>query len=358
MEEIRRKNSSSPESELPKDYYRPSIDRLRFILMFFLSIQLLGFPTQIGGYVQILCGFVPISFFIISGYLVLRDDEDRSQRILRTLKRTAITFGVLVVAYVIINIFYYNAIDVNMFEALTSKRTWFNFIVLNIWPFDIGGSIWFVQAMLYAYIIIFILDKLNLLRFDWVFFIICIVITLVTGEFSGIIGFNVLDYKFIAGNFVTRALPYILLGNIIHRNRSFFNRIHRSWYGIAIVAGAAFGFFEIFLLNKLGVEGYYGHLIGMPIMGISTCMLAIKDRKDLNHIEKRLIPSRKDNVIIYYICQPVGIGISVLLVALIGSDAVNVAYGFISVLAFLISYAVALAVGAIRRKLRHQHHRH
>lgn len=336
------------------DYFRPSIERLRFILMFFLSIQLLGLPTIVGGYFQIICGFVPIAFFILSGYLVLREAHDREERILRCIKRTAITFGILMAAYIIINFFYYRAIDANMLSSISSKSIWFNFIVLNIWPFDIGGSIWYVQALLYAYIFIYILEKLNLLRFDWIIAAICLIPTVLTGELSGVINFNLLGYSYIAGNFFTRAIPYVLIGCAMHRKGKLFFRIHRSAYAIGIVIGAALSFFEIFLLNKLGVSGYYGHLLGMPIVAISVCMLAIKDRKDLNRAEKNFIPTREENRFFYYFLQPVGVGMSALLFVLFGYEAMDILNGLISVLSFAACYAVILIVHLIRRYRTHK----
>lgn len=334
------------------DYFRPSIDRVRFVLMFFLSIQILGFPTAIGGYVQVICGFVPVAFYILSGYLVLREAHDREQRILRTIKRTAITFAVLAAVYFVINIFYYKYISINMFSALSSKRTWFNFIVLNVWPFDIGGTIWYVQALLYAYIFIYILEKFNLLRFDWIIAVICLIPTVLTGELAGVINFNFLQYSYIAGNFFTRAIPYVLIGCALHRRNDLFYRIRTGGYITGIAVGAVMSFFEIFILNIFGVGGYYGHLIGMPITAISVCMLAIKDGKDFSRKERKYLPSRTENKIFYYILQPFGIAVSTVLFAVFGYESMGVLTGFVGIFSFLICYAVVLVCKFIRKKLR------
>ncbi len=85
-------------------HYYPGLERLRLILMLLMCIRLFGFPTAIGGWVEQFCGFVPIAFYILSGYLVLRESEHRSKRIVRAIKRTAIVFGVMTVVYFIINL--------------------------------------------------------------------------------------------------------------------------------------------------------------------------------------------------------------------------------------------------------------
>lgn len=50
-------------------HYYPGLERLRLILMLLMCIRLFGFPTAIGGWVEQFCGFVPIAFYILSGFL-------------------------------------------------------------------------------------------------------------------------------------------------------------------------------------------------------------------------------------------------------------------------------------------------
>ena len=346
---VKRKGKISLFRRQPAAHYRPGLERLRLILMFFLCIDLLGFPSAIGGFVQTFCGFVPIAFFILSGYLVLRESEHRSERILRAIKRTAIVFGALVIVYFILNLIYYQSLGVNIFSAFKSKRVWFNFVVLNIWPFDIGTAIWYVQALLYAYIIIYFLDKWKLLKYDWLIAGVLILFTIITGELAGIIRWSFLGYNSIAGNFLTRALPYILLGCFMHRKYEKFDKLRRRYYALAILAGVILMALEILGLDLLGVSGYYGHLIGMPVIALSVCMLAIK-KSGQSGFEKKLGMSRWHINSIYYLCQPVSIGVAVLLSAMDNNSFAQTS-GYIGMITFLVCFGIAWLIAYIGRKI-------
>lgn len=329
--------------------YRPALERLRLVLMFFMCIDLFGFPTAMGGVVQTFCGFAPLAFYILSGYLVLRPDEDRPARIVRTIKRTAKVFGVLAAAYFVMNIVYYLILGVNIFYAFIDLGTWFNFLVLNIWPFDIGTAIWYVQALLYAYIIIYLLDKWKLLRFDWLISLLLIIFTVITGELCGLLPWNIAGYTYIPGNFLTRALPYILLGGFIHRKIANFRNIRSVWYWGGMVLGFALAIMEIFLLGAMGVGGYYGHLIGMTVTAVSMCMLAFKDPY-VPGFERVLKMSRWHVNGIYYFCQPVAM--LMMLLMLRSGDSLSQAAEFIGIATFLMCFVGAWLTAFIPRMIK------
>ena len=135
---------------------------VRLILMLFICLWAFGSPEPTG-ILNSLSGFAIPAFFVLSGYYVP----------VMILSHTSLVF---------------------------SKRMFFEFFVMNLWPLPIGDNIWFIQAMLYAYILIFIADKLKLLRFYRIALISLFIFMLLTGEFSGVIRFNVLGYPYIPGN--------------------------------------------------------------------------------------------------------------------------------------------------------------
>ena len=290
-------------------YYRPSINRLRFVLLFFFCFCLYKPPFNLGGLFSVICGFAPISFFILSGYVVLRESSNRSNRILRTIKRTAVVFSVLAIAYFILSFVYVNF---NTFETVgsfwtnfKSKRFWFDFVVLNKWRLPIGQSIWYVQSILYAYIIIFFLNKFDLLRYDWIIFSFLLVLTLLLGEFSSVIKFNFLGYKYIGANFFTCALPYILLGNFIHRNSEAFKSVSNFIYFVFMILGVIMIVIEVAALNHYDVLNGTEHFIGMPVVALCVCMFAISDFSQESELEEYIGISRWHTASFYYIYQPV-----------------------------------------------------
>lgn len=316
----------------------------------------MGAPTNYGSIIQMISGFAPIAFFIISGFLVLTNDFDEDIKLKNTIKRTLICFVILVLVYTLINFLFYSKLDINMFSVFKSKRVWFELVVLNVWPFNIGTCIWYIQALLYTYIFIFILKKLNLLRFDYIFIIIGLILCLLGGEFAGILKFDILGYNCFPGNFLNRGIPYVLLGGLIKKNIYKLAEIDKLYWVVGIFAGLGLVFFEIYLLSYNGVAGYYGHLIGMAVIAISVCMLAFSNARDPNQIEYDLNFTRWHINTIYYTCHPVGV-----LVAYFISSLEYGSFGqlsqYIGIITFVICLLAAVSVSLtqelfIQRKQR------
>ncbi|WP_139199771.1 hypothetical protein [Ruminococcus albus] len=52
---------------------------------------------------------------------------------------------------------------------------------------------------------------------------------LLTGEFAGIIHFGILGYQYIPGNWLIRALPYLLLGKILREKSEMLFKIKNGY---------------------------------------------------------------------------------------------------------------------------------
>ena len=338
---------------------RPEIEKLRLFLMLCACIQLLGFPTKLGDFVQSLCGFAPIAFFILSGHLVLGQEEGRSERIVRAIKRTALAFALLFAFYTVINLILYHAMGVDILPSLKSKRLWFNFIVLNVWPFGVCDAIWYVQALLYAYIIAYFLDKLKLLKYDWIFFIVLFLFAVVTGELNGIFHFSFFGYTAFPANFLNRALPYLLLGGFFFRKMPRLGEVPIRFYLLGIIAGGVLVFLEPMLLERWGVGGYYGHLIGMAVIAASVCQLVFQNvflKGAYNIPLTNRFPLSRGNInVIYYLCQPMGMVLGFWAISY-GVSFFDRISGYLGLVTFLIccliSVLTAVFFGIIRGKLQ------
>lgn len=258
---------------------------LRLILMIFVCFWAFGSPEP-SGVVNSLSGFAIPAFFILSGYYVLDNKRNvRMEKTLRKIKRTAICFGFVFLFYAAINV----VLIIMHFENFTfSKRMLFEFLMLNVWPFNVGNNIWFIQAMLYAYIIIFIADKLKLMKFYKIFILILVIIMLLTGELSAMLRFNIFGYQYIPGNWLTRALPYLLIGRLLREMKKSVMKIQFWKYLIAFVIGGVLVIAEIFGLGWFDCLRYQGHMFGYGIMAVAVCGLAIS------------IPIERPNRIIHF----------------------------------------------------------
>ena len=98
---------------------------------------------------------------------------------------------------------------------------------------------------------------------------------LVTGEFAGAIRFSIFGYPFIPGNWLTRALPYILIGKFMREKKKSLMKVQFWKYLIAFVVGGGLSLLEAYGLRLLGVLNYQGHMIGFCVMAIAVCGLAI-----------------------------------------------------------------------------------
>ena len=245
---------------------------LRFFLMLFVCFQCFGFPEPTGA-VKALSGFAAPAFYILSGFFVLSTDEERRKgKTVRKLKKTFLWFAALFVIYGLINaaVFIMNNISLKL-----SLRAAFNFFALDQWFLPIGRNIRFIHAMLYAYIVIFIAEKLKLMKFYKPVMVITFIIMLFTGEFAGVIRFNVLGYGCFPACWLTSALPYILLGMFMREKRGSLVKL-RTWVcAVMFVFGGLLVIGEIILLGRSGMLISDEHFVGFGLMAFAVCCWAV-----------------------------------------------------------------------------------
>ena len=253
--------------------YYESIDLLKILLLVLIILSSYTLVNTTGVPVLAMLNFSVGTFYLIFGYFVLRDGEDIAERIKRALIHTAIAFAIAAVVYFAL-VCLIELIVGGRVSELFNKRTIFDFVVMNGWQPSIGGNIWIIHAALYALIIFYFLEKWNLLRYDMAIMIGLFVFTVVFGEGAGLIGFNVLGYSYIPGNFLTRAMPYMLLGRIIYRARfrKDFGRIKNWMWAIIFFVGLALTFIEMIGLVNSGRLVYLNHMIGFIPMAIAATM--------------------------------------------------------------------------------------
>ncbi len=312
---------------------------LRFILMAFVCFYNCGFPEPTG-IIAAISGFATPCFYILSGYFILLDDNARSiDKTKRKIKRTFFCFSFMFLIYILINIL------ISMTHQIPisfSLRSVFNFLVLNLWPLSVGSNIWFIQAMLTAYILIYTALKLNLMRFYKPVLIASMILMLLSGEFAGLIHFNIAGYPCIPGNWFTRAIPYILLGKLLREKEEHLLRT-AAWKYIAVwIAGALLSLTEIYILVRTDLLVYEGHMIGYGIMAFAACGLAISNPFGAgNRLTSFLTYSdpRLSNVI-YMLMDPV----FYIIVLISGSSYLETATRFGGLAAYALSILFALVL--------------
>ena len=304
------------------------------------------------------------ALFVISGYVVLRESPNIEKRILRTIGRTALCFVILFALYLGLSFFVAKEATVAL---ITSKTFWVDFLLLNICSLPIGSAIWFVQSLLYAYIIIYIIYKLKLLRLDIFIAVICLVVTLLTGEFASFVGFRFLGHAYLGGNFLTRALPYILIGCFISRKEMFFSNFDVRHYFLLIVAGVFLSVLEWYVLMATKKYLYVGHIFGMGIVAVGICLFTflMVGMEIQSNVLGAL--SRYELMIPYFVCSPVYYFLNMLFAA--NPELGSLIDNFAGILTLIISFALLYVyillhdmvmeiIGLMNNSFRHKSAKH
>lgn len=328
------------------------IDIARFAMMLPVCIISYGLPTQVGAYFRVLCGIASIAFYIFSGFLIMRPDKPLEEKLLRAIRRMAcLALGILVLN-LIANAVYFRLMGISLLQTLggmvISKRFWFEFLVMNIWHLPLGENFWFIQSLLYAYIVMYLLCKVGLLKYDWLICLICLIClagTILAGELAGVIGFSVLGYQYIPANFITRALPYLLLGGLLRQKRE---EIAKKGgpidFLLLIATGIVIAIGEVLVLNKAGKLVYTGHLFGNGIAAVGLCTLVIMDEFTRFRNNDSVFPMenlRWYTTFIYATHQLIGTAVMTLL-AVVAPVRLNYAGLYMAFLVFILSLLMAV----------------
>lgn len=323
--------------------YRPSADALKFWLMPFVCIACFGFPTRYGTIVATLSGFAPLCFYILCGFFALTGGEREQRRLKRGMRQSAIMFLIMFLVCFASNILYYllTGMEVGtLFSALSGKRVLFNFFALCAWPFPMGESIWFIQSLLYAYVLLYGMHLLKLRRLRPVVLAACAVLTVLSGELAGVIGFRFLGYGYLPPNALTCALPYMLLGGLL-REKEDALRKKKAWvYLLMVPLGLALAYGEFALLGRLGMLVTTSHAIGLGLAAFGLCawvMLYVDMEPNFC-----CFVGRRFSKIIYLSSQPVAFLLIVPMSAFFPTGAL-----LVQVLGGLIVYPVCLGLALV-----------
>ncbi|MDR0913792.1 MAG: acyltransferase [Oscillospiraceae bacterium] len=289
---------------------------------------------------------VPI-FFIITGYFYSYTVSKKTEikQIIKILK-LVITANVL---YVVWGIVYRYFTDVSMrkfvFDKLLNRETIVDFLFFNAVP-DAGNHLWYLSALLYALVIVWLLNKLfKLLKNDKVKTgliitgaIVLLAVNFCMDEFSEMIGISLkLMYS---RNFLFAGLPLFLIGVLLFKAKDYLNKIPSF---ILVVL--------LFLSFFVGVGEFY--YTGNRDLFISTVVLAVVLFIIFNKIEI------EDNVfskwgsnhsLNIYVIHPMLILIYRDIVKSLG--IAEILFFFAPFIIFAFSLAISIAFEFIKKKIK------
>lgn len=160
---------------------------------------------------------VPL-FFMISGYYScfkkekINNEDKIKKRIVNVLKLLVLAW----VVYIICRYIIYNR-NMNVFtyiQKLYNSKNIVKLIILNISP--IAGHLWFLYALLYCYIVMFIMNKFNIqIKSLYKYIPILLIFNIFfLGEMSIVINKPIASIY--SRNFIFLGLPFFLIGHLIN----------------------------------------------------------------------------------------------------------------------------------------------
>lgn len=161
-----------------------------------------------------------------------------------------------------------------------------SWLVLNK-PFIIAGHLWFLFALLYAYILYGLLERFNLRKFINILASVMFVVYICLAQGAHLAGFHVPNP--IYRNWLVEAFPFFMLGHWIHENQDRINISNKALVAIIIVStllclverlfmGRDFGVNivtipQVFALFVYGVKNPARHEGAMQRMGRDCSMM-------------------------------------------------------------------------------------
>lgn len=161
-----------------------------------------------------------IFFFLISGYWSYDENGKNAYKLIVRFKRNLILTLVAVGIY-----FVFTAAEQKMlgtfdewFMAFKNPVTYIRMIVLGDFELIHADHLWFMPALLYGYLIMYVIEKKGLRKIFYTFLpallLLRICMETYTNSFSNI---SWLDWHF-SGNFLVGALPVMVLGSFMHKH--------------------------------------------------------------------------------------------------------------------------------------------
>lgn len=327
-------------------FYRTGADALRFWLMPFVCLAAFGLPDRWGALVSQFSRFAPLAFYILCGFFWAEgEDMGDDERPARTLRRTALRFFLLFAAYLAINLGYYLLLGAPAGEVLGGllrKRTLFNFVVLCAWPFQMGETLWFLQSLFYVRVGLWLMEKLRLMRFYKLVMLLAFLITLLTGELAAVVKFSFLGYRYLPANWLTCALPYVLLGRLVYEKQEDMLAYTERSYIVLFVLGVAAAYGEFALLSRFNLIAYTGHSLGFGLMALSACCLFLD--LQANQWDFAAVHGREFAWCIYAISQPVGL-LLLFVTSLVSPGLFGIVQAFGGVCVYLVCLPLAFCIG-------------
>lgn len=247
-----------------------NIDILKSICAFLVVCIHVPFPGWGGEYFTVLARVAVPIFFMITGYFYTRN---KGKKQIRKILRLVIEANTLYFVWkLLLSLLQGKLVAITFIESLFKMKSVAKFIILNDSP--VGGHLWYLGAILYVLVIVFILDKINCRKLLYYLTPILLIADLIFGKYSLFIWHHEFPYILVR-NFLFVGIPYFGIGNMI-REKHCFENWNKNFLRMLIVVFSVTGFLERFMLLKAGMNATRDHYISTTLLAICLFVYALK----------------------------------------------------------------------------------
>lgn len=230
-----------------------TINSLKFvcaILVIFIHYKFVG---QMGEIVAAIGRISVPFFFICSGFFCFYTEPGKLLKKLPSkLKHILIITVITITCYFIwgciLRIFGSSG-DIKhwLFEELFTLRSLVYWLIFN--SDYVAGPFWFLYALLYCYLFMYLIERFNLYKVAAVFIPITLCVNLVLGEFLKIWDINIgLGYY---RNYWLCGFPFFMIGYFLHKNiHLFLNKVAKLLSCALFVLGIVLSLVEAFFIGE------------------------------------------------------------------------------------------------------------
>ena len=289
------------------------LDFLKFICAFLVICIHISFPGTFGIIIKTVARISVPVFFMITGYFY--ESTKRKNGELVQIKKLLYYFIGANALYLFWSLLLNLKELPVFFDTIVNMQTFIKFVFLNDSPF--GGHLWYLSAVLYVLLIIFLFEK----RWDrqklYPLIPILLMADLVFGKYSLLI-FGREFPVILVRNFLFVGLPYFLIGDMLFRYQT---KI-RSRKLFFILIFTMVNLFEYYALERFAVNATRDHYISTTILAI--CVFLLWNNPKWHTVSNRLFRrccfiGEKLTVYIY-ILHPIFIGVLLKVSTIIKSN--------------------------------------
>lgn len=220
-----------------------TLDIFKAFAAFFVVFIHSQFPETFGIVVSSFAQSGVLLFFLISGYYIYNAN---SKKIIKSIKHILFLIAIAYILNILRIIIQTDFNPYNTFIKLFSVKHIIEYFVLNI--SSISGVMWFLLALLYCYVIYFIMNHFNLNKILYVAMPILLIVNILAGDIFVYLGIS--SFSGCVRNFLITGIPFFTLGNYIHHKQSKIEKLlcFKNTYLLLIVfLGFALSVLEAFL---------------------------------------------------------------------------------------------------------------